>query len=48
MSLGISLGIVIAIWAIILCYIWKAPMTPFKKGFIEGLALEFIWKRFRK
>jgi hypothetical protein len=32
----------------VLAYILFAPKTEFKKSFLSGIALEFIWKRFVK
>lgn len=32
----------------ILAFIMYAPDTPFKRGFIDGLTLKFIWGRFIK
>lgn len=32
----------------ILGYIWWAPTTPFKKGFLEGLTFQPLVKLFRR
>ena len=29
-------------------YILWAPATPFKRGFVDGLSLKFLWGRFVK
>jgi len=33
---------------ILVGYIWWAPDTKFKRAFIDGLSLRFIWGRFFK
>lgn len=39
--LGLAQGVSLA-------YMWFAPDTNFKRGFMDGISLKFIWGRFVK
>lgn len=42
---SILLMVFMYVQGIILGYVLWAPMTPFKRGLIDGLSLKFIWSR---